>query len=244
MILHIRTKWLLVIIGSTRYVEGVTRLQKYGIIIQNKFPKIGFYDDWISNKYGMFSAGLEKDLNLLRQNNYVHINYIINKSNKKIPRISISNKGRDAIQDIVEKFPSQTSGICGISQVYFNKSLKELIADAYTLYPQYTEKSTIKPEINQVMIKTNSFLNPEFEILFDEPEELKSDMSNLITRQTVEYQYNDEDVREKLAKSAGLNRIPEIDARSFDRLSGILGDKLGPGDIDSVELVRSIRGSD
>ena len=55
--------------------------------------------------------------------------------------------------------------------------------------------------------------------------------------------YNDEDVREELSKSVGLTKIPEIDARSFDRLSGILGDTLGSGDIDSVELVRTIRGS-
>ncbi len=244
MILPARAKWLLVIIGSTRYVEGVTRLHKYGIIIHNKFSKIGFYDDWQADKFGMYSVELASDLKLLQENDYVDTNHVTNEWNKKVPRISISDKGKDAIRDLVKEFPSQASGICGISQAYFNKSLKELIADAYTLYPIYARKSIIKPEINKAMAKADPFFNPEFEIPFEAPEKLKSDMSNLIAGQASEYPYNDEDIREKLAKSIGLSEIPKIDPRSFDRLSGILGDKLGFGDVDSVELVRSVRGSD
>lgn len=65
----------------------------------------------------------------------------------------------------------------------------------------------------------------------------------LVTRNTSEHMFNDDDVREKLTKEIGLNNIPKIDVTAFDRLVGMLGKKIKLEKIDAVETVRAIRGS-
>jgi len=239
-----RQKWLLVLIGSTKYVEGNTRLQKYGLLIHNRIPKLeNFYNDWASNKYGVFSPDLALDLQKFQQKGFVNANKVTNRYGKEVNRYEISNDGRDQIKDLIEEQKDVINAICGITQYYFQKSLKELLADVYSLYPEFTTRSQIKPEVNQKTIELNSFLSPEFEIPFDAIEKLESDISNLYTKSTQEHLFNDEDFRESLARKIGLKEVPKLDPNAFDRLSGIFEDEIKLEKTNSVELIRTVRGS-
>lgn len=53
----------------------------------------------------------------------------------------------------------------------------------------------------------------------------------------------DYDMRLKLSKLIGLSDIPKPDSNAIQRLSGIIEDKIDSETVDSVELVREIRGS-
>jgi hypothetical protein len=51
----------------------------------------------------------------------------------------------------------------------------------------------------------------------------------------------DKDFRQKLARSLGMNKIPDSDPKSFDRLIGMISAKIKTKNFDSVELVRKVR---
>ena len=239
------SKWLLVLIGATRYVDGSTRLQKYGLLTFKKIEnREEFFSDWKGDKFGVFSKSLAQSLTLLVNDEYVAKEEVINPYGKKSYRYRITNKGRDEIQDLVRNKTDIVQDVCGIAQYYFDKPTKEVIADVYTLYPEYTTNSIIKHEVNKNKIDQETlFEEPEFDIPFEQPQHMSSDLTNLVTRNISEHVFNDEDVREKLAKEIGLAAIPELDATAFDRLAGMLGNKVGLGRIDAVDTVRAIRGS-
>ena len=67
-----KDKWLLALIGSTPYIRGRTRLQKYGILVQKEiFNNSEFFDDWRSGKFGMYSQQLTNSLEKLENSKYV-----------------------------------------------------------------------------------------------------------------------------------------------------------------------------
>jgi len=53
----------------------------------------------------------------------------------------------------------------------------------------------------------------------------------------------DYDVRLKLSKLVGLDGLPKPDSNALEKLSGMIEDKIINETIDSVELIREIRGS-
>ena len=57
-----------------------------------------------------------------------------------------------------------------------------------------------------------------------------------------EFILNDGDVRLTLAKSVGLNAIPEHDPNSLEKLSGVISSNIKTEDFDSTELVKAVRG--
>ena len=236
-------KWLLVIIGATLYVQGNTRLQKYGLLVHKRIPDVELIDDLRSGDFGVFSKSLAISVKSLVSRGYVTTNSVVNRYGKNVLRYRIANKGRDEIQDLIKARPEAVRAICEITQYYFDKSLKELLADVYTLYPEFTDKSKIKSKVGKTQTELNSFLSPEFEIPFESNQKLESDVTNLITKTTIEYVFNDEDVRERIAKKIGLKEIPKLEPNSFEKLSGIFENKIKSETIDSVELVRTIRGS-
>ena len=239
------SKWLLVLIGATRYIEGSTRLQKYGLLT---FKKIGnreeFFSDWRPDKFGVFSKSLAQSLTLLVDDRYVTKDEVTNSYGKKSYRYRITDKARNEIQDLINDKKDVVEDVCGIAQYYFDKSTKEVLADVYTLYPEYTTNSTIKHEVNKNKIDQETlFEESEFDIPSDQSKHLSFDLTNLVTRNISEHIFNDEDMREKLAKKIGLKDIPKLDATAFDRLAGMLGKKVKLDKIDAVETVRAIRGS-
>jgi len=240
--LSIRAKWLLLVIGSTKYVQGDTRLQKYGLLVHKKNPGIEFYDDWDAGNFGVFSKSLASDTKLLVEQKFVSSNDVVNVYGKNVARYRITDEGRNQIQDMLKE-KEITKIICEITQYYFDKSLKEVLADVYTLYPEFTGNSKIKSDVGKKQLETNSFLSPEFEIPFESNQKLESDITNLITKTSSEHVFNDEELREKITKQIGLTEIPTLDSSSFDKLSGILQNKIKIKEIDSVDLVRTVRGS-
>jgi DNA-binding PadR family transcriptional regulator len=245
MSLPSNSKWLLVLIGATRYVEGSTRLQKYGLLT---FKKIGnreeFFSDWRPDKFGVFSKSLAQNLTMLVDDKYVTKDEVTNTYGKTSYRYRITDKGRNEIQDLINVKKDVVEDVCGIAQYYFDKSTKEVLADVYTLYPEYTTNSTIKHEVNKNKIDQETlFEESEFDIPSDQAKHLSFDLTNLVTRNAPEHVFNDEDTREKLAKEIGLRGIPKLDATAFDRLAGMFGKKIKLDKIDAVETVRAIRGS-
>lgn len=239
MVSSFASKWLLVIIGATPYVEGDTRLQKYGILAYKRIPELKeFYSDWKSGDYGGFSPKLATDLKHLRAQQLVITHKII-KGKMSVNRYEISDEGREVIRSLVEEKKDLVKRVCEIPQYYFSKTLNALLGDVYLLYPEYTKKSTIRAKVGIEKIK-GTMLSPEFEIPFAEENKIEVNLSNLSTKQHV---YNDEELREELSKMVGLSKIPNLDSKSFDRLSGILKNKIKSKEIDSVELVQSFRGS-
>jgi hypothetical protein len=106
------------------------------------------------------------------------------------------------------------------------------------LYPELTKNSKIKAEVGKTNTENNSYLSPEFEIAIDNKESF--DMKSTVSAS--EHVLNDEYFREKLAKSIGLDKIPKLDPKSFDRLSGIIAKKIETEEFDSIELVKAVRG--
>ena len=243
MSLSINSKWLLVVIGSTKYVQGDTRLQKYGLLVHKKNPDIKFYGDWEPGNYGGFSKSLASDTKTLMKSEFVISSDAVNSYGKKVARYRITDSGRNEIQDLLKEQEQIVRKICEITQYYFDKSLKEVLADVYTLYPQFTENSKIRPQVGKTQLELNSYLSPEFEIPFESNQKLESDVTNLITQTSSEFLFNDEDMREKLAKKIGLDEIPKLNPNAFEKLSGILHNKIKSEKIDSVDLVRTVRGS-
>lgn len=244
MALSQSAKLLLILIGATKYVEGSTRLQKYGLLVSKKIgQKEEFFSDWQPDKFGVFSRSLAKTVTILANEGLITADKV-NIYGKDTIRYRITDKGRGEIQDIIREKKNLVGEICGIPQYYFGKSLKEVLADVYTLYPEYTTNSTIKHEVNKNRIEQESlFEESEFDIPFESSTKLSSDITNLITQTPSEHVFNDEDIREKLAKQIGLKSIPKIDNGAFDRLAGMLRNKIQTEKIDSVEVVRTVRGS-
>jgi len=66
--LSTKDKWLLAIIDSTPYVDGRTRLHKYGILVSKEvLNNTEFFDDWKPNDFGGFSPSLAKSLKKIRK---------------------------------------------------------------------------------------------------------------------------------------------------------------------------------
>lgn len=235
-------KWLLVVIGSENYVEGKTRLHKYGLLIYKKVPDITeFYQDWTPNNYGVFSPSLAKGLQTLQMQEYVIADQFISTSGRSVNRYKITEKGRNEIKELLEKQQEQVRKISEIIHHYFTKSLNVVLNDVYSLFPEFTTKSKIIPDVNKFKLEQEEFFEQELDDSIGE--KLESNLTNLVTRETTEYVYNDEDIREKLAKKIGLRTIPKLDSSAFDKLSGLLANKIKSKEIDSVDAVRTVRGS-
>jgi len=244
MVLSSNAKLLLVMIGSTKHVDGATRLQKYGLLVHKKLAnREPFFDDWQPDKFGVFSKSLAKTATVLVEQGFVQKDEVVNYYGKKSSRFRITERGRAEIQDILTQKQDLVSEICGITQYYFDKPLKEVLADTYALFPEYTTNSTIKHEVNKNRIDQESLFEEEFETPFESGQKLQADLTNLLTKTAPEHVFNDEDQREKLAKQIGLKEIPKLDSNAFGRLSGILRNKINQNQVDSVEIVRTVRGS-
>ena len=244
MSVSVELKWLLAIIDSVKYVEGDTRLQKYGLLIYKKIPEVEFFEDWKPWLYGVYSRKLTKGLQLLQKLDYVITNPVNKGFNKVVKRYQVSETGKKEIESLKKESEDIIKRISEITNYYFSKPLKELLADVYLMYPKYADNSTIKAEVNREKTKRTPQLSPEFEIPYDNDDKLESVLSDLVTTQSqTEHVFNDEDLREKLSRLIGLTSVPKLDPKSFDRLAGILKNKIKTKEIDSVELVRSFRGS-
>ena len=154
-------------------------------------------------------------------------------------RYAISEKGKDALLLFDRKHSGLIQKIKVITDHYFGRSLNELLADAYTLFPEYTGKSKIKALVRKTLLERDSDLIASFELPFTKKKISLSSITH--TAKPNPFMYGDEDFRKKLAKKSGLNRIPPLDIGAYDELSEIFADKKFLQDIDLQEIMEEIR---
>jgi uncharacterized protein len=234
-------KWLLSIIGSTQFVKGRTRLQKYGILVYEEILKNenGFFNDWRADNYGGYSPQLAISLRKLERRGCVKVSEMINQNGEPVERYELTDKGSSIYRNWVKDHQQIFEKIAKITGYYFNKGLSVLLDDVYSKYPQYTPKSKIRAEVNKTHTNNQTYLSPEFEHAFDEKE--KFVITSTVS--SSEFVFNDEDFRKKLAESIGLKNPPSLDPKSFESIKGIIAGKIKTEKFDSVELVNEVRGS-
>lgn len=235
-----KTMWLLSIIDSTPYVDGNTRLQKYGLLTNKITLKDkSVYQDWESNNFGAFSQQLAIDAKILINNKCVKVHSIKNIHGEEHFRYFISEKGRDVLSSFKKSYMSLIEKMKVITKYYFDKSLNELLVDAYLLFPEYTDKSKIKPLVRKTFLEKNS--NPGFSYRLPYTDK-KLDLSAITSTARVNpFMYNDEEFRKKLAEESGLSKIPPLDIQAYDELEDIFADKKFLEDIDPEEIMEEIR---
>jgi len=243
MDLSIRQKWLLAIINSTPHVQGDTRLQKYILFSDRQILDGQLYDDWKAWKFGGFSTKLAGDMDALKKEEYVKAHQITVFQGGPVFRYVLSSKAKTELEFFEAENKELLEKIRDITIHYFRKRLDDVLADSYRMYPDLTNESTIKAEVLKKQIEKDSILAFGYELPFDK---IKTDLDSIPTSQEIpieEHLFNDNDLRDKLAKLAGLEKTPSLDPNSFDKMAGVLHDKIKATKIDSVELVRSVRGS-
>ena len=230
-------KWLLAIIGLVPYVEGKTRLQKFGILSFHKVLRDEeFFDDWEAHDYGGFSSRLDDSLDRLEKHDYVRSRKVAKVHGKESHMYVLTNDGKDTIRDFAEKHSSKLKEIRSLIHPYFQQPLEVLLRDVYQAYPELATNSQIKARVNRSE-EGDLHTSPEYGVpVTDKSEEAPT----TVPRQHV---FEDEDSRERLAKSIGLDRIPDLDPRAFGRIEGILAELADAEGFDPMELVREVRGS-
>ena len=234
-----KDKWLLALIGSTPYIRGRTRLQKYGILVQKEiFNNSEFFDDWRSGKFGMYSQQLTNSLEKLENNKYVIAydtvdGYGSNKTPTK--NYKLTDSGTALKNEWVKDKKVRISRIRYVISAYANKSLGELLHDTYKKFPEYTNKSTIAAKVRKKGMSDVPYLYSGFD---REENIIPTKPSGMIK----EHVFNDEDFRLELAKSIGRDKMPSLDPASFDKLKGLFSNKIESKYFDTVELINESRG--
>jgi len=235
-----KSLWLLSIIDSTQYVDGNTRLQKYGLLTNKITLKDeSVFNDWESNNFGAFSPQLVIDTKFLVNNDLVKVHPVQNYFGEEHYRYSISEEGKNVLSTFKEKHSESIEKIKIITAFYFNKPLNELLVDAYALFPEYTGKSKIKALVRKTLLERDSELSSKFELPYTDK---KIDLSSITSTAEVNpFMYNDEDFRKKLAEKSGLSKIPPLDIEAYDELSEIFADKKFLEEINPEEIMKEIR---
>ncbi|RNJ80185.1 MAG: hypothetical protein D9C04_02360 [Nitrosopumilus sp. B06] len=237
-----RQLWLLVIIDSTPHIDGITRLQKYGLLASKiTLRDESAYDDWMAHNFGAYSSTLQSDIKFLDQKNLIEINSV-DTMHGSHDDYSISKQGKNVVREFKTKYEDLAEKIKVITVHYFNRSLDELLADAYALFPEYTSKSTIKGRVRTSIMKRNTNLNTEIKLPYTEKK--IGLLSITETAEINQFPYNDEEIRKKLAEQAGLAGVPPTDPRAYDELSEVFADKEFLADLSDEnikEIINSIR---
>lgn len=228
-------KWLLAIIYSVPYVEGRTRLQKFGIF--SFYEVLGgkeFFEDWRADSYGGFSPRLAASLAKLESRGYVQSSEVITEHGSAVNRYALTEKGKDSIRPFAAMHSSKLGEIRSIVSSYFQQPLMALLRDVYERYPDLTINSKIKADVNNT--ESIPCRDPEYGIWSDEKPAAPSFIASS------QHVLGDEDFREQLARSVGFEKAPDLDPQSFDRIKGILSEEIDAERFDSEELVKEVRG--
>ncbi len=233
-----KEKWLLAVIGSVPYVHGNTRIQKYALLVSKQIlQEQDFFNDWRSDNYGGFSPSVAICVNKLANEDFIKIQEFAYDEDKKVNRYSLSLKGKNVVDELLQSHSQVFDKIKEIIGYYQPKKLMELLENVYVLYPHLTNKSKIKAEVNKSIMENESYLSTEYEIAIDNRESFVP-----LSPAASEHIYSDDYFRQKLAKSIGLTDIPKLDPKAFERLTGIISSKIKTKEFDSIELVNTVRG--
>ncbi|MDE0525998.1 MAG: PadR family transcriptional regulator [Thaumarchaeota archaeon] len=228
-------KWLLAIVNLLPYVEGRTRLQKFGMLSFYEVLKDEeFFDDWRPSHYGGYSSRLADSLKRLKAGGYVRADKVTVERDCQVNRYSLTEEGRHAIAEF-ETNSSRLEKIKTILSHYFTRTLNDLLADVYQRYPELAANSKIIAGVNRASDPGPRMERESETRIGEQPGE---------TRMTIpahQHVLGDMDFREKLAKSIGLDRVPDLDPQAFERIQGILSEHIGTDHFDAVEAVREVR---
>lgn len=258
MALKASAKLLLSIIGSAEYIKGKLRVQKYGFLLSRKLkdrPDIEFYDDWKPSKFGPFSTKLSTELGQLGDIGYIDGFQVQNEYKIMVIRYSTTHQSKKTVEEVKKNYPEIFKYINEIILTYNDKPAKLLLADIYSGYPEYTLFSEIKPQVRKEITQSLTYLSPEYEI----PDEVAETLISKIRKRNraiaqeelfeklqklkqVE-KLPDYKARLKLAQTIGLEKHPDLDPYAIYRMAGSVGKKIRAKEVDSVELIRSVRGS-
>lgn len=234
--LKIEDRWLLAIIGLLPYVEGRTRLHKFGLLsFREVLRNEDFFDDWKPDKYGGFSPKLASSLIRLEKLDCVQSTEIITENEYPVNRYFPTEKGKNLNTDFIREHIQELNGIKSIILHYYRQPLLTLLQDVYQRYPDLAVNSTIKADVNR--IEYLRYPDPEYDTT---PPKIPAGRVSTVPAQ--QHVLGDYYFREKLSKSIGLENVPDLDPKSFDRIQGILSEEIGTEHFDSEELVREVRG--
>ena len=230
--------WLMSIMGMFPYINGRTMLQKFGLLsFYEILMEEDFFDDWQADKYGGFSPRQASSLKNLETYGYVR-SYEAVTEHGEVHRYSLTEKGRHAISDFLKTNASKLEDIRRILSYYQSRPLKDLLRDAYQKYPHLTVNSKIAADVNKTMD-----LDPYTEYKSDSLSQSGPEAQEIIqvSPPAEQHVFGDMEFRKQLAKSIGLDEVPDLDPRSFDRIRGLWAKQMGTESFDAVEAVREVR---
>lgn len=161
-----RSDFPLILIGMHDYVEGATRLQKYGFLLamrHKELKKLGFYDDWEASDFGPFSKQLASDLDTNVKNGLIGRYKLKNRYDFDVERFSVLGEGKNIVDDFGNLHPSEYDKMLKLTSSYQNKTLSQLLQDVYYLYPNYAVASKIRAEIGRRIYESDSYLSKEYD---------------------------------------------------------------------------------
>ena len=234
--LKIEEKWLLSIINMFTYIEGRTRLQKIGLIsFFEELQDEAFFDDWRPYKYGGYSRRLAASLAHMEESGHIRSDEVLTVQDS-VCRYSLTELGRQEIGDFSRMNASKINDLRQTISYYQSLPLKELLNAVYQKYPHLTKNSEIIADVNKTTdLNLHSVYEPT-----DPPRSGPSEMIPA-SPPADRHVFGDLDFREELAKSIGLEGVPDLDPRSFDRIKGLWSKRMGAEPFDAVEAIREVR---
>lgn len=235
-----RMLWLLAMIESSPHVNGDTRLQKYALLCTKIVLKDEEkYEDWRPNNFGGFSRQVRLEIQYLTKHDIIKKNTVTSLGQEH-SRYTITENGRELIKEFINSKKETYAKIKTITNFYFRRALNDLLTDTYTLFPEYTSNSKIKPIVRKTLLARAQNPNLQYVIPFTTKQPDLSVIDS--TEQINEFQFQDEGMRQKLCDMIGLEKIPKIKSNSSNNLAGILKNMIVEDEVNAVEMVRSVRG--
>ncbi len=235
-----RKLWMLAIVGSVRYVDGDTRLQKYCLLASNGIlDDESAYADWKPHHYGPYSRQLTDDVKQAVADGLIESHVVHHAPGKSHRRYMLSKEG----VRILSGFKGENLGLIqkiGIrTNRYFDMSQDDLLAHTYVKFPEYASKSKIANRIDTNIAKGFGMRNSKHTVSAGDMTDIRH-AAGPSARQDG-FPYNDEEFREKLARQIGLESVPPIDPDAYDKLSNIFADKKFLRGVDPLEIAREVR---
>ena len=210
---------ILKILSSVDVIKGKTKFVKIlhltcKLLEANKI-KSPF--EFKADKYGVNAIGLDPILQKLENANYVHINTDLFSKRQDLSALNRTYSGYS--QSMMAISPK----IEPLVQILNDYSKDEVLAISYSLYPDTTSNSKIKPIVNKTITELFSPLSVEFDN--NEEEEPKKELSIGSIVKTQYPHFNDMDARMHLMRSIGLKELPAIIPDAIDDSTGFLAKK-------------------
>ena len=168
-----RFKWVLVIIRTSGFIEGSTRLQKIVFLVNDRVKELSqepFYRDWVPGNYGPFSKNLANDLNEGLATRLIGKWPVKNSSGFLVDRFGLNPDNPESdeiVRKAVAEHPKIYSKIDELVKAYSKAPLMSLLHDVYYGFPQYASGSTIRAEVAARTGTADTHLSN----VYDEPDE-------------------------------------------------------------------------